>query len=674
VKIALVHKRLDLAGGTERDLLRTAEGLRDLGHEVHLFCSEYGVSPPEGMFAHRVPVAPFGRTARLWSFALIAPKIIERHRCNITISFGRLLSQDILRSGGGSHRDFLQKLAREGGSWRRLWQRLSLYHWSLLALEARQFRANHYKRILAVSEQVKRELSATYAIPEEKIAVIYNGVDHKRFHPALRQVFREPIKKQWDIPLHAPTVLFVGNGFRRKGLDRLLKAWALPQMKDTYLLVVGDDAQRRRYRVMAERLATGKVVFVGKRDNVESYYGAADLVALPAVQEAFGNVVLEALASGLPVVVSQAVGASEILSGSLAEGVVAHPENPDELSAKLLALLERSRDPECAIEARRLGEDYSWKNHFAKLDTFLKGAFEQGGCEFDFPQFIAQKKGSTSLRLLRAMAEEPTNNLMADPDRLFESAGCEIIKDQKKIKVGRIKVEIQGEMKTVYLKRYNAFSWRYRLGSLFRSSGAVRSLKGAAILAESNIRTARPLAAVESRSWGMLNSSFFLSQEIKDAQTADAYWREKLLPLQGRDGMERRKRFLRGLGELFRSLHTQDVYHNDLKDANILVRSDAAGGAEHFYLLDLEGIRRHRNLNRRRRIKNLVQLNRTLGRYLRPADKIRFLEHYLGPSLSNPTDKRAWVARVLRQSKRLDRLRGLTLSTVAIRGHAAHES
>jgi UDP-glucose:(heptosyl)LPS alpha-1,3-glucosyltransferase len=179
---------------------------------------------------------------------------------------------------------------------------VSLYHWSLLALEKRQFQARHYKRVLAVSKEVKRELLATYAIPEQKIAVIYNGVDSKRFHPALRQLVRERTRKQSGIPANAPTVLFVGNGFRRKGLDRLLKAWTLPQMKDTYLLVVGDDAQRSRYRVLAERQAKGKIVFVDRRDNVESYYAAADVVALPAVQEAFGNVVLEALASGLPVV------------------------------------------------------------------------------------------------------------------------------------------------------------------------------------------------------------------------------------------------------------------------------------------------------------------------------------------------------------------------------------
>ncbi len=674
MKIALVHKRLDLTGGTERDLLRTAEGLRDLGHEVHLFCSEYGVSPPEGMFAHRVPVAPLGRTARLWSFAFIAPRIIARHRCCLTISFGRLLSQDILRSGGGSHREFLHKLAQEGGTWRRLWQRVSLYHWSLLALEKRQFQARHYKRILAVSEEVKRELSATYAIPEQKIAVIYNGVDSKRFHPALRQLVRERTRKQSGIPANAPTVLFVGNGFRRKGLDRLLKAWTLPQMKDTYLLVVGDDAQRSRYRVLAERHAKGKIVFVDRRDNVESYYAAADVVALPAVQEAFGNVVLEALASGLSVVVSHTVGASEILAGSLTEGIVAHPEDSEELAAKLLAMLDRSRNAECSAEARRLGEEYSWENYFRKLDAFIKEVVEEGDGAFEYPQLILQNRGSVSIRVPRAIASESTYNMMADPDRLFESDGCQMIKDQQKIKVGRIKVEIQGEVRTLYLKRYNAFSWRYRFGSLFQASGAVRSLNGAAILAESGIRTAPPLAAIESRSWGTLNSSFFLSQEIENAKTADAYWREELLSLRGREGMERRTRFLRGMGDLVRSLHKQAVYHNDLKDANILVRLDLAGGAEQFYLLDLEGIRRHRKLNRRRRIKNLVQLNRTLGKYLRPADKIRFLESYLGAAFSNRAHKRDWVGRVLKQSKRLDRLRHLKVSSVAIGGRAAHES
>jgi UDP-glucose:(heptosyl)LPS alpha-1,3-glucosyltransferase len=380
MKIALAHKRLDKRGGTELDLYRTAIGLRDLGHEVHLFCGEFSIAPPAGTFAHSVPVVPLGRTAQLWSFARVAPKTIRPYLCEVVVSFERMLSQDVLRNGGGSHRAFLQKLAEESGLRRRLWHELSPYHRSLLAIERRQFQPGHYKRIVAVSENVKRELMATYAVPAGKITVIYNGVDHKRFHPGLRGKFRESIRKQWQVPLDAPTVLFIGSGFRRKGLDRLLKAWDSPQMRETYLIVVGDDAQRRRYKAMADKLARDKVVFVGRRDDVESYYGAADLLALPAIQEAFGNVVLEALASGLPAVLSATVGASEILKGRLAEGILAHPDDPGEIAAKLLAMLERGRHADFSEEASQVGKEYSWHHHFQKLDCFLKEVVEQGGC------------------------------------------------------------------------------------------------------------------------------------------------------------------------------------------------------------------------------------------------------------------------------------------------------
>jgi UDP-glucose:(heptosyl)LPS alpha-1,3-glucosyltransferase len=380
MKIALAHKTLDKRGGTELDFYRTASGLRDLGHEVHLFCSEFAIDPPAGTYAHLIPIVPLGRTARLWSFAGVAPKTIRPYLCEVVVSFERMLSQDVLRSGGGSHRAFLQKLGEESGLRRRLWHELSPYHQSLLAIERRQFEPGHYKGIVAVSESVKRELMATYAVPEGKITVIYNGVDHKRFHLGLRGRFRESIRKQWHIPPDAPTVLFIGSGFRRKGLDRLLKAWGSPQMKETYLIVVGDDAQRRRYKALADKLARDKVMFVGRCDDVEGYYGAADLLALPAIQEAFGNVVLEALASGLPAVLSATVGAAEILKGRLAEGIVAHPEDPEEITAKLLAMLERGRHADFSEEARHLGEEYSWRHHFQRLDCFLKEVVEQGGC------------------------------------------------------------------------------------------------------------------------------------------------------------------------------------------------------------------------------------------------------------------------------------------------------
>src|SRR5262249_21681540 len=159
-----------------------------------------------------------------------------------------------------------------------------------LAIEKRQFQPGHCKKILAVSEAVKEELKIAYGVPPGLITVIYNGVDHERFHPRLREQYRQSIRNQWQIRLDMPTVLFVGSGFRRKGLDRLLKVWHSPKMREKCLLVVGDDAQLDKYKAEAER-QSGNVVFAGRQQEIHKYYGAADMVALPAVQEAFGNVV-----------------------------------------------------------------------------------------------------------------------------------------------------------------------------------------------------------------------------------------------------------------------------------------------------------------------------------------------------------------------------------------------
>jgi len=371
MKIALAHKRLDLGGGTERDFYRTAEGLRDLGHEVHLFCGEFRVPPPKETHAHRVPTLRLGRTAQLLSFAFLGPKAIHPHRCDVLVSFGRMVSQDVLRSGGGSHRVFLEKMKQGEGALRQIWHRVSLYHRSVLAVETLQFRPQSYRRVLAVSQEVKREIMRTYMVPEDKIAVVYNGVDPERFHPHNRERSRARIKAQWGIPSEAPLVLFVGSGFQRKGLNRLLKVWGSPLLQGIYLLVVGEDVHWERYRSWAASQGQGRVVLAGRQDNIEDYYGAADILALPAFQEAFGNVVLEALASGVPVLTTMAVGAAELLAGELREGILVNPDDPRELQDKILAMVDHRRWSYLTSKARELGERWSWSKHFLELERVL---------------------------------------------------------------------------------------------------------------------------------------------------------------------------------------------------------------------------------------------------------------------------------------------------------------
>src|SRR5262249_61603679 len=140
---------------------------------------------------------------------------------------------------------------------------------------------------------------------------------------------------------------------------------------------------------------------------------------------------------------------------------------------------------------------------------------------------VVQKRGGTWITIRRSLAQDSIIDMLANADLFFGLPGCEIIKDQKKIKVARLKLGIEGQTRTVYLKRYNAFSWRYRLSSLFQRSGAERALRGAAILAEAGVGTSSPLAALGSRYCGMLAQRFFVLGEIVGRQTPASLWRKQ---------------------------------------------------------------------------------------------------------------------------------------------------
>jgi serine/threonine protein kinase len=265
------------------------------------------------------------------------------------------------------------------------------------------------------------------------------------------------------------------------------------------------------------------------------------------------------------------------------------------------------------------------------------------------PDFVLLRHRTTSVWIDAKFNKPAIMELIWDPDQFFSDERCVVVKDQKKIKVARVALEVSGVLYRIFIKRYNAFSWRARLTSVFTRSGAFRSLQGAAILQNAGFATAKPIAALESRRCGVVTKSFYLSEEIDGGKTADAYWREDLTTAQPQR-FRHRRRFISGLALTFQALHRRGLYHNDLKDANIMVVAE--NNAELFYLLDLEGTRRYADINLRRKIKNIVQLNHTLGRFLSRSEKMYFLKVYLDSSFASKPIKRRWVIALLEQSRR----------------------
>jgi UDP-glucose:(heptosyl)LPS alpha-1,3-glucosyltransferase len=278
------------------------EELRRRGHDLHLVSTRAQADLP-GIRVHRVPTLRHPSLLRLYSFALAARRVSRRLAADVVQSHERGLEQDVYRAGEGTHLGYLEALGRSG--------RRGPYDRAVCALEARIFRLAAARHVVANSRLCRDEISRRFGPAPSGLSVIENGVDLARFHPELRGRIRGEARQALGLAPGDFAILFVGSGFERKGLDVLIRGLAALGAPRARVVVAG-KGRTAPYRALAAELGVlGRVSWLGVRSDVERLYAAADALALPARYEPFGNVVLEAMAAGVPVLTSASVGFAE---------------------------------------------------------------------------------------------------------------------------------------------------------------------------------------------------------------------------------------------------------------------------------------------------------------------------------------------------------------------------
>jgi UDP-glucose:(heptosyl)LPS alpha-1,3-glucosyltransferase len=215
-----------------------------------------------------------------------------------------------------------------------------------------------------------------YRIPDERIKVVYNGVDVERFHPRNR-TYREEIRGRHGIGDEL-VILFVSNNFRMKGLGSLMKALAKvknggrPPFK---LLILGRDQKDSYLRLAKGMGILGEVIFAGSTNEPEKYYGASDLLVHPTFYDACSLTVLEALASGLPVITTYSNGASGIMTQGQEGFVISDPRDDQSLAEKISFFLNREKVERASIAARHLAESYSLERNWREMKDIFERNF-----------------------------------------------------------------------------------------------------------------------------------------------------------------------------------------------------------------------------------------------------------------------------------------------------------
>jgi glycosyltransferase involved in cell wall biosynthesis len=212
-------------------------------------------------------------------------------------------------------------------------------------------------KIVVNSHYMLRNIVGYYGIASEKIKVIPNGVDPNRFLTHEKRVRL----------IGHPSILYFGGLSERKGVDVLLRAIAktklvLPSIK-LHLVGSGDFSDHLRILSMREEIEKD-VIFWGHADRslVPQYYNAADICIFPSRYEPFGIVILEALASGRPVIASNVGGIPEFISSG-ENGILVEPNDPEALSRAIILLFQdKTLMKSLRANALKTAALYSWKN------------------------------------------------------------------------------------------------------------------------------------------------------------------------------------------------------------------------------------------------------------------------------------------------------------------------
>ncbi len=359
MKIAILRKKYTFHGGAES----FSRGLIDLlareGHEVHIHAMQWEEEAgAKNIFFHRVPAVRFNSFLRDITFALFSRQQLAGAPYDIIQSHDKTLYQDIYRAGDGCHAEWLRQRWKRTGFVGRAAMLLNPYHWLILGLERSIFRGHRFRKIIAISELVKRNIMDHYAVASDDIAVIYNPVDLEKFHPANREKFRTAIRAEYGIAENEVVALFVGSGFERKGVRYLIEAAEMLDQKITVMIVGKGPEEKFRSLVRKQR-----VIFCGPQKEIGQYYAAADVFVFPTIYEPFGNVHLEALASGLPVITTRNSGASEIIGDGKSGFVVSEPEDTKAIAACLARLQDRELRDHMSKEARITAEQFTFERY-----------------------------------------------------------------------------------------------------------------------------------------------------------------------------------------------------------------------------------------------------------------------------------------------------------------------
>lgn len=352
MKIGLAIYNFDpKKGGAERYAYDLATDLLNRGHQVYVFCSK--AVNLRGVVIAKFDTVRFPRWLRSLFFALNHRRYRKMFSLDIMLGFGNTLDIDVYQSHGGVQRFWMEREIASYDDPREKRIKAALLRNSLNQriqrwVEEYPIRRGGYSRIVAISDMVKGHMKEHYSLKDDKIDVVYNGVDTEKFRPGDQKNTQKM------------EILFSAGNFRLKGLLPLLTATGqLAKERSDFQLLIMGRGRKERYEETIGRLGIGNMVrFLGETSSPEMIYRQAHALVHPTFYDACSLTTMESMASGLPTVTTRWNGASALID--LDEGyVIEGPEDIEALTDAIRNLFNEEKRIVMGKKARLKLEEYT---------------------------------------------------------------------------------------------------------------------------------------------------------------------------------------------------------------------------------------------------------------------------------------------------------------------------
>ena len=336
MKIAVCLFKYFPYGGLQRDFIQISKELLDRGHDLTVYTMAWDGEKPDYLDINILPTSGFSNHAKNRNFHKKFQRAIAKNPVDLIFGFNKMPGLDVYF---GADTCFATK-AYEEKNW--LYRMLPRCRWSLI-YEKAVASPKVKTEILILSDVEGKAFQRYYNTPRKRLHLIPPGIKRDRVRHENSDKEAAIIRKEFNINADDNVIAFVGSDYKRKGLDRLLTSVAsLPdtERKIIKVLVIGRDKRLPSFRKLAERLGVAdNIIFAGQRDDVPHLLFASDYLVHPAYLENSGNVLIEALVAGLPVLCTKKCGNSTYIEKFDLGWIIPEPFNQTAMDNLMLTML-----------------------------------------------------------------------------------------------------------------------------------------------------------------------------------------------------------------------------------------------------------------------------------------------------------------------------------------------